>query len=734
MTVTARRWSRLALALALALAASPARAQETAAPAGPLSEAVQKELAAVQDLIARATAEFEGPQQSRSIVQFDEIVTRLEVLHRQGTLPPRGREILSTAYEMRARAYYNIGLQEKAADSFRSLIQLSPQYTVSRERVSPKVVDYFNSVKKALVGYLAVSSRPAGAKVSLNGEFLSLTDFFPQEVLAGEYTVEIAREGYRTETRTISIAARATETLQVDLTRTLASAFVVTEPAGVEIWLDGQLRTTTSGTPGPELLETVRGKGLDPARASSRTELGNLSLGSHNLEFRRKCYETVKRQIETTEARDYETEGIKLQDSLASLQLRSDPPGARIFLDGEAMGITPKDLDGVCSGKHRIEVKHTSGKFIQDVVVGKDESLTLDCPIRPSLAYLGVVAESASGERFIPDVEEKLVENLQKVTTLNFVPAPRDTVDRVLESEKLTRKSLLPGGSAEPDLVKKVTEKLAASLEVQGFLIALLPGEKLQRTAVLNLLAAGNTVPDTWDVSFGESASYMRFLSAVDRRATLYRPWTGLITVDSSMFEGVPVLRVVSGSPAAQAGVQAAEVLAAVDGKAVKQTSDLLAAVDAKKAKDKLGLSLKGAGGAARAVDVTLAETPQEIPLNDPSLLYNKVMMDLRQQVEGYPGTETAAFARLNLAICAMHFGDFAAAHEHLLKARAELPARPGLSQGTALYYLGLALERLGYKKEAVDAYRAAAGFKDATLFNNDGPSVAPLAARRGGN
>ena len=734
MTATVRRRLLPALVLALAAAAPAARAQEGTAPAGALSEAVQKELGAVQDLLARATAEFEGPQQSRSIVQFDEIVTRLEVLHRQGTLPTRGREILSTVYELRARAYYNIGLQEKAADSFRALVQLNPQYSVSKEKVSPKVVDYFNSVKKALVGYLAVSSSPAGAKVSLNGEFLSLTDFFPLDVLAGEYTVEIAREGYRTETRTISIAPKATETLQVELTRTLASAFVITEPAGVEIWLDGQLRTTTSGTPGPELLEVVRGKGLDPARASGRTELGNLSLGSHNLELRKKCYETVKRQIEVPEARDYETEGIKLQDSLASLQLRSDPPGARIYLDGEAMGITPKDLDGVCSGKHRIEVKHTSGKFIQDIVVAKDESLTLDCPIRPSLAYLGLVAESAAGERVAPDVEEKLIENLQKVATLNFLPAPRETVDRVLESEKLTRKALLPGGNTEPDLVKKVTEKLAAALEVQGFLIALLPGEKLQRTAVLHLLAAGNTVPDTWDVSFGESASYMRFLSAVDRKATLYRPWTGLITVDSSMFEGVPVLRVVPGSPAAQAGVQPAEVLAAVDGKAVKQTSDLLAAVDAKKAKEKLALQFKGAGGAARALDVTLADTPQEIPLNDPSLLYNKVMMDLRQQVEGYPGTETAAFARLNLAICAMHFGDFAAAHEHLLKARSELPARPGLSQGTALYYLGLALERLGYKKEAVDAYRAAAGFKDATLFNNDGPSVAPLASRRGGN
>ena len=78
-----------------------------------------------------------------------------------------------------------------------------------------------------------------------------------------------------------------------------------------------------------------------------------------------------------------------------------------------------------------------------------------------------------------------------------------------------------------------------------------------------------------------------------------------------------------------------------------------------------------------------------------------------------------------------MHFDDFAAAHEHLLKARNELPAGPGISQGTALYYLGLSLERLGYEREARDMYQAAVGFEEATLFDNDGPRVAPLAARR---
>ena len=80
-----------------------------------------------------------------------------------------------------------------------------------------------------------------------------------------------------------------------------------------------------------------------------------------------------------------------------------------------------------------------------------------------------------------------------------------------------------------------------------------------------------------------------------------------------------------------------------------------------------------------------------------------------------------------------MHFSDYAGAHEYLQKAKAELPARPGLSRGTALYYLGLALDKLGYRPQAVEAYRAAAEAKDATLVDNDGPAVSALAARRAG-
>jgi len=718
----------------LALSAVSLSAQETP-PSPAVPDPGAREVQVAQDQLARAIAEFDGPNQSRSIVLFDDIIARLEGVQRQSGLPVRGRDVLVQAYELRARAYFNLGLQEKASADFRQLVQLKPDYALSKDKVSPKVIDVFNLVKKSLVGYLAVSSKPEGAKVTLvsGGERkteLGLAPFFPLEVLAGDYTVEITKEGYKSETQAVSIAPRETKALEVELVRTLASAFFITEPPGVEVWIDGELRLTTAGSLAPDFFEQARGKGLEPSRASARTEVVNLSLGSHIVELRRRCYETVRRTIPTPTPQDYEIDPIKMEDSQGSLRLTSDPPGGKIYLNGEAKGLTPAEVEGVCSGRIHLEVKHAAGKYIKDFTLAKDEALTLDCPIRPSLAFLGVVPDTPAGERVLADADEKIRENLQKITSLNFVVPPRESVDRVLDADKVTRKGLVAGAASDADVVRKVTAKLASALEVEGFLVAVLPEERLQHTAVLYLLAAGNAVAEPGEVTFGEAASYLRFISKIDFRATVYRPWSGLITVDTLLHDGVPVLRTVPGSPAAQAGIGPGEVVTGAEGKAIKATAALLAVVEQKKPKDRLSIEIKGSSG-PRAVELTLDQTPQEIPLFEPTLLYNKVMMDLRRQIEGYPGTEQAAFAWLNLALCAMHFQDFATAHEHLTKAKAELPQRPGISQGTALYYMGVALDRLSYRPQAIEAFKAAAAFKDATLFNNDGPSVAPLATRR---
>ena len=160
--------------------------------------------------------------------------------------------------------------------------------------------------------------------------------------------------------------------------------------------------------------------------------------------------------------------------------------------------MTPAQIDGICSGKVRIEVKHAAGQVHQGPRAreGRGDQPRLPDPAHPRLPRRG---GRERGGRALPrrrrgeDPPEP-----PRLASLNFITAPRETVDRILEQEKLTRQALLPGSGTDPDLVRKVTERLAAALEVQGFLVAVLPEERLQRTARLYLLAAGNTTAERW--------------------------------------------------------------------------------------------------------------------------------------------------------------------------------------------------------------------------------------------
>ena len=105
-TNATRPFELVLLSTALALLLAPPVPGQ---PAPDLQEAVKREEKAAQDAVARAVAEFEGPNQGRSLVAFDEIVARLEAVGPR-SLTSSGRDMLAQAYENRARVYFGIGL------------------------------------------------------------------------------------------------------------------------------------------------------------------------------------------------------------------------------------------------------------------------------------------------------------------------------------------------------------------------------------------------------------------------------------------------------------------------------------------------------------------------------------------------------------------------------------------------------------------------------------------------
>lgn len=700
--------------------------------AGTLARAQSEgDLAVLRATLDQAVSEFEGPQQGQSLVRFEEIISRLETERRQGSLTDAGATLLVKAYEYRARVQFNLGNTDKAGDSFRALIALRPQHNLDAASISPKVIDFFKGVKSKIIGFVTVQSAPQGATVALNGKALSVTDFFPLEVVAGDYTLDITKNGYRQETRPVTVVAGETLSLQFDLVRTSATGYVITEPTDVEIFIDGVRKGSTTGVLDPALAAIAAARGLDPAKSSSRLEIPDLPSGSHTIEFRHACYETLKLGLDVPEPQDYDIPPIKLEPSIGTISLTSDPPGGQIFIDGESQGVAPKTLRSVCAGIRRVEVRHAAGRFVQDVDLKARATVELAAQIRPTLAFLGVVADGPSGERSLASMESRLARVASTtIKAMNFLKADSAAVERTLSAERLKLVDLLPPGKPDPALVRRVFEKLAAVLEVQGFLVGRIPEEQLSRSAILHVYAAGSVVPDSASVVIEDDSSYARFFAAFEKKAPLRAPWSGLVTVDTLLHEGPVVLRVVPGSPADKAAFVKGHVITAAGGRKITRTEELLAAIAAAGTSKPLSITANAAGG-PKTVDLVMEDAPREISLLGTGILANKISMDLRQTIEGYPGSANAAFARLNLGLIALGLHDYSGAHDAFIKAKNELPSSPGLSRGTAAFYAGVALEHLGYSKEALDEYTQASQDAGATLLSQDGPRVQDIAKRR---
>jgi tetratricopeptide (TPR) repeat protein len=569
--------------------------------------------------------------------------------------------------------------------------------------------------------------------VTVGEDFVGITNFFPVEVHTGVQRVEISLEGYDSIVYDeVRILPGEVTTLDVTLLRNSAKVPIITQPPGVEVWLDGELFDKTSGTLPPDL-RSFMPSGFDPNQLSAPLPLNALPLGQHTIELRKDCYEPVRYEFNAEEPKDYTALIYKLEDSVAQLQITSNPAGGRVFLNGEYKGNTPLDLDRVCSGAHHLEVKHsTTGKYVEDIVLEKNEVLSLECPIRPTLAFLGLIADEAVPPRDMEDMRDKVTEELRKLEVMNLIfPDPselRSLLGRSGAATFLSSELHREGPVTPPETVRDVSEKLGEALEAEALLVGYVPEQRLIKDIVLNLLAVGSTAPDTHTLNYLDRDAMSSFVGRLSESTPLFRNWIGLTTIDTRLADGPIVLGVSPDGPAASGGVEMGDVIFEVDGAAIKLSRELMEKVRTKEPGQAFVMKL-GNVSSSREVRVEVGQTPVEIPVSHPDFLYNKAMVDLKHRLVVDPSNEP--LARLNLALCHMQLGNYETAlKEHLPNISFGDQTR-GISQGTVYYYQGMAYMKLGELDEAERMFNQAMKYEEATLESNDGARVAPLAERR---
>jgi putative serine protease PepD len=90
---------------------------------------------------------------------------------------------------------------------------------------------------------------------------------------------------------------------------------------------------------------------------------------------------------------------------------------------------------------------------------------------------------------------------------------------------------------------------------------------------------------------------------------TVQHAYLGVRIADTTDNSGAQVSQVLSGSPADKAGLQAGDVITAIDGKPVTTADDLTARVNTYKPGDKASLTVKRSGS-TKTIDVTFGQRP----------------------------------------------------------------------------------------------------------------------------
>ena len=165
-------------------------------------------------------------------------------------------------------------------------------------------------------GALECITEPPGAEVIVNGVARGMTPVTVQNVAKGNATVLFRKAGYRSETRQVVVSPDGrSQTLSVKLAGLPATLRVVSTPEGARVFVD------------------------DNYQGKTPTSVPQLVAGAHKVRLELDGHATQERSV-TVENGGDTTETFTMESVLGRLEVVTVPPGAKISVDGRAVGTT----------------------------------------------------------------------------------------------------------------------------------------------------------------------------------------------------------------------------------------------------------------------------------------------------------------------------------------------------------------------------------------------------------
>lgn len=192
-------------------------------------------------------------------------------------------------------------------------------------------------------GVINITSEPAGAEVTVNGLPKGKTPVLVKGIPKGRAVVKFRLDGFKEEIRELAMRAGDQQNLPIVLQPLPGTLHLVSVPEGARFYLN------------------------DEARGVGPLVIPGLTPGDYTVRAEKPGFGTVSRTV-TISNGESAREEFKLSNVMGRLEIRTDPVGAQIILDGHLVGSTKAQdakaeysdafsIENVLEGEHVLVIR-----------------------------------------------------------------------------------------------------------------------------------------------------------------------------------------------------------------------------------------------------------------------------------------------------------------------------------------------------------------------------------------
>ena len=196
--------------------------------------------------------------------------------------------------------------------------------------------------------------------MKIDGEDMGTTPLAPKNYKAGTYSVTFSAEGYETQTKSVTVTAGETTTCDVTLMPATGTLFIVSNPSGAIVLIDG------------------KHKGKTPL------PLEKQNVGTYSVTFSAEGYETQTKNVTVT-AGETTTCDVTLVPETGTLFITSTPSGAAVKIGDKFMGETPLPLEKQNVGMYEVSISAEGYEtYAESVTVTAGKTATCNATLTPA--------------------------------------------------------------------------------------------------------------------------------------------------------------------------------------------------------------------------------------------------------------------------------------------------------------------------------------------------------------